>query len=150
MKIPALTTLFGVLGAALLLTAAGHTPVRAQAQSDDARVAAGKKLTVDTCANDHCHGGSARSFDDMAGVTEQRIRKVIAEGIPDAGMPAFRAVFTPEQVDAIVAYVLSAAGSGSDASEPAAAHTSYRAAGQRAAPHGRFAGRVLPAAVSLR
>lgn len=97
----------------------------AHAQGDDSRVAAGKKLTTDTCANDHCHGGSATSFDDMKGITDARIRKAIAEGMADAGMPPFRGVFTDDQIDSIVAYVL-AVSHESSAPEMVAAHTRRR------------------------
>lgn len=103
---------FGVsLAAALAPLAAARPaagpPTASTIQEDDARVATGKRLFADTCANDHCHGGSAMAVDDMK-VTAERVKKVIAEGLPDSGMPSFRGVFTPEQVDSIVAYVLSA------------------------------------------
>lgn len=41
----------------------------------------------------------------MTGVTRQRLRHVIREGLPGTGMPAWKNVLNTEQIDNIVAYV---------------------------------------------
>jgi mono/diheme cytochrome c family protein len=76
-------------------------------QADRARIDAGKRLFEDTCRNDHCHGGSARNMEDHSGFTAEHLRHIINDGVPEAGMQAFRDVFTPEQVEQLVAYILS-------------------------------------------
>jgi mono/diheme cytochrome c family protein len=64
-----------------------------------------------------CHGpkgtprpGAAHSLKDfadtaaMASVTDSAMRQVIADGKPPA-MPAYKARFTPEQINALVGYI---------------------------------------------
>jgi mono/diheme cytochrome c family protein len=36
--------------------------------------------------------------------TPEEFRQVVSEGRPDKGMPAFKSILTPEQIDAIYAY----------------------------------------------
>jgi mono/diheme cytochrome c family protein len=101
------------IGAGVLIgTFCGFAAISAQtpppASSDErARIAAGKRLFTETCQNDHCHGGSARNMEDYSGLTAEHVRRVINEGVPDAGMQSFKDVFTPEQVEQLVAYILS-------------------------------------------
>lgn len=101
------------IGAGILIgTISGFAAISAQtpppASSDErARIAAGKRLFAETCQNDHCHGGSARNMEDYSGLTAEHVRRVINEGVPDAGMQSFKDVFTPEQVEQLVAYILS-------------------------------------------
>jgi mono/diheme cytochrome c family protein len=90
-----------------LAAISAQTPPASAAQVDRARIDAGKRLFADTCQNDHCHGGSARNMEDHSGFTAEHLRRVINEGLPDAGMQAFKDVFTPEQVEQLVAYILS-------------------------------------------
>lgn len=92
----------GLCALAAALVAAQAAPV------DEAQIAKGKRLFAETCANDHCHGGSARSVVDMTGLTPERVRKVIVEGLPDAGMQSFKDVYTEPEIEALVAYVISA------------------------------------------
>jgi len=97
-----------LLGAFCCLAAiSAQTPPSSAAQADRARIDAGKRLFADTCQNDHCHGGSARNMEDHSGFTAERLTRVITEGVPDAGMQAFKGVYTPEQVEQLVAYILS-------------------------------------------
>src|SRR5450759_1771712 len=97
-----------LLGAFCCLAAiSAQTPPASAAEVDRARIDAGKRLFADTCQNDHCHGGSARNMEDHSGFTAEHLRHVINEGVPDAGMQAFKDVFTPEQVERLVAYILS-------------------------------------------
>lgn len=102
------------IGAGILLCAccglaalSAQAPNAAAAQADRARIDAGKRLFADTCQNDHCHGGSARNMEDHSGFTAAYLRHVINDGLPEAGMQAFKDVFTPEQVEQLVAYILS-------------------------------------------
>jgi mono/diheme cytochrome c family protein len=90
-----------------LAALSGQTPPASAARGDRTRIDAGKRLFADTCQNDHCHGGSARNMEDHSGFTAEHLRHVIIEGVPDAGMQAFKAVYTPEQVEQLVAYILS-------------------------------------------
>lgn len=97
-----------LLGAFCCLAAiSAQTPPASAAQVDRGRIDAGKRLFADTCQNDHCHGGSARNMEDHSGFTADHLRRVIIEGVPDAGMQAFKGVYTPEQVEQLVAYILS-------------------------------------------
>ena len=118
--------LIGVGGCLAVLAA--QQPPASTAEPDPAQIAAGKRLFADTCQNDHCHGGSARNMEDHSGFTAQHLRQVIKEGVPDAGMQSFEDVFTPEQVEQLVAYILSvSADHGASAAnrgpQPASAHT---------------------------
>jgi mono/diheme cytochrome c family protein len=90
-----------------LAAISAQTPPASAPQVDRARIDAGKRLFADTCQNDHCHGGSARNMEDHSGFTPEHLRHVIIEGVPDAGMQAFKGVYTPEQVEQLVAYILS-------------------------------------------
>lgn len=101
-------------GVAILLVAvcwlaaiSAETPQTSATPADQAQIDAGKRLFADTCRNDHCHGASARNMEDHAGFTAAYLRRVINDGVPDAGMQAFKEVFTPEQVEQLVAYILS-------------------------------------------
>ncbi len=84
-----------------------QAPAASASQIDQARIDAGKRLFADTCQNDHCHGGSAMNMEDHAGFTAEYLRHVIIEGVPDTGMQAFKGVYTPEQVEQLVAYIVS-------------------------------------------
>ena len=90
-----------------LAAISAETPQTSATQTAQAQIDAGKRLFAETCRNDHCHGGSARNMEDHTGFTAEYLRRVINEGVPDAGMQAFKDVFTPEQVEQLVAYILS-------------------------------------------
>jgi mono/diheme cytochrome c family protein len=109
MKTPVTIGAAVVLGAicGLAATSAPASQRSSSGQADRARIDAGKRLFAETCRNDHCHGGSARNMEDYSGFTAEHVRKVINDGVPDAGMQAFKDVFTAEQIEQLVAYVLS-------------------------------------------
>jgi len=100
-------------GFALLLAVGWLAAISAETRqatappADQKQIEAGKRLFAETCRNDHCHGGSARNMEDHTGFTAEYLRRVINDGVPDAGMQAFKDVFTPEQVEQLVAYILS-------------------------------------------
>ena len=107
-------TRHGATGVVILLVAvcglaaiSAETPQTSATQTAQAQIDAGKRLFAETCRNDHCHGGSARNMEDHTGFTAEYLRRVINDGVPDAGMQAFKDVFTPEQVEQLVAYILS-------------------------------------------
>ena len=90
-----------------LAAISAETPQTSATPADQAQIDAGKRLFADTCRNDHCHGGSARNVEDHTGFTAAYLRRVINDGVPEAGMQAFKDVFTSEQVEQLVAYILS-------------------------------------------
>jgi mono/diheme cytochrome c family protein len=101
----------GALIVAIGVSAAAFAAAQT-APANEARIASGKRLFTETCASEHCHGGSARSVTDMADLKPDRIRRVIVEGLPDAGMQSFKDVLTPQEIDDIVAYIVSASANG--------------------------------------
>ncbi|MBI3402235.1 MAG: cytochrome c [Acidobacteria bacterium] len=108
MKKPVAIGLGFLLGTICGLAAlSAHTSPGSAQDADRARIDAGKRLFAETCQNDHCHGGSARNMEDCSGFTAEYVRRVINEGLPDAGMQAFKDVFTAEQVEQLVVYILS-------------------------------------------
>jgi len=130
------------IGAAILIgamcglaaTSATAPQPSSPAQADRARIDAGKRLFAETCRNDHCHGGSARNMEDYSGFTAEHLRKVINDGVPDAGMQSFKDVFTAEQIEQLVAYILSVSadpGASAARRQPplAPAHARSRASG---------------------
>ena len=120
-----------------LAAISAQTPPASEAQVDRARIDAGKRLFADTCQNDHCHGGSARNMEDHSGFTAEHLRQVINEGVPDAGMQAFKEVFTPEQVEQLVAYILSVS---ADHGASAARTSPRLAPAHSATTHGELSG----------
>lgn len=81
---------------------------------------AGERLFQQNCAFCHAADGTgkgwigsfmdppARNLTDsaiMGTMTRARLAKTIRDGIPGTSMPAWKSVLTPEQIDAIVAYV---------------------------------------------
>jgi len=134
-----------VIGAGILLAVScglaaisAQTPPASAAEVDRARIDAGKRLFAGTCQNEHCHGGSARDMEDHSGFTAEHLRHVINEGVPDAGMQAFKDVFTPEEVEQLVAYILSvSADPGTSAARTAPHHL---APAHAATTHGELSG----------
>ncbi len=83
----------------------------AMAQRRGAMAAKAPALFAQNCAA--CHGSDGRGGErapniatrqDVVSVPDARLRAIISEGIPSAGMPAF-GVLGDKQVDSIVAYV---------------------------------------------
>jgi mono/diheme cytochrome c family protein len=127
-----------LIGVFCCLTAiSAQTPPPSAAQVDRARIDAGKRLFADTCQNDHCHGGSARNMEDHSGFTAEHLRHVIIEAVPDAGMQAFKGVYVPEQVEQLVAYILSVS---ADPGASAARTAPQLAPAHVAAIHGELSG----------
>ena len=138
----AFTILVGALSGFTVLLA--QTALSAQ-QRDPARMEAGKRLFADTCQNEHCHGGSALSMEEHSGLTAEHVRKVINEGLPDVGMQAFNRVYEPDEIEQLVAYILSVtsrhgAPPASSPPPPAASHPPTSTDGLRGDP---AAGRSL-------
>ena len=83
----------------------------------------GQKLFQENCA--FCHGADGtgknwigsflephpRNLRDpkfMQSMTRARLSATIREGLPNTSMPAWKSVFSPEDIDAVVAYVAKA------------------------------------------
>jgi polyvinyl alcohol dehydrogenase (cytochrome) len=71
--------------------------------------AEGQQLYKQACA--YCHGagavgGQAKALRDLH-LSAKELEDVIANGKPDAGMPAFNATYSPAQISEIAAYLLS-------------------------------------------
>lgn len=110
------------------LGSAASTGLAQQAAAPgDRPQAAARELYAQTCAG--CHGtdvagGLAPSLFDarrMAGRTDQQLHDVIAGGVADAGMPAFRGALSDAQIRDVVAYLRSQGANG--AGNPALAAT---------------------------
>ena len=80
----------------------------------------GEKLFQQNCAFCHAADGTARNWigsfmephprdltssKAMSGMTRSRLSKVIHEGLPGTSMPAWKSVFSEQQVDDVIAYV---------------------------------------------
>lgn len=76
-------------------------------------IAAGKKLFASSCSVGYCHGAEGRAGRGPRLRDREWDRnylfKVIDEGIPNSSMPAWHAKFSSDQINSIVAYILSIA-----------------------------------------
>jgi len=85
-----------------------------------AQVLAGEQLYQRNCAFCHAADGTAKSWigrflephprdltdgGAMAGMTRQRLTRVIADGLEGTSMPAWKSVLRPEEIEAVAAYV---------------------------------------------
>lgn len=78
---------------------------------DPAQIAAGKEVFAKTCTP--CHGANGGgvigpNLTDAAwlhGKGPERVRVAIRDGYPDKGMPTWRTMLSPEQIEALVAFV---------------------------------------------
>ncbi|MBS0658954.1 MAG: c-type cytochrome [Verrucomicrobia bacterium] len=93
-------------------TSASVAPSASQAwPKDPAQVAKGKELFAKTCTP--CHGANGGglvgpNLTDGAwlhGKGPERVRVAIRDGFPDKGMPTWRTMLSPEQIEALVAFV---------------------------------------------
>jgi putative heme-binding domain-containing protein len=80
-------------------------------QDRGTRIEAGRKLFAGSCSNSYCHGsagagGGGPKLKDR-NFTAEQLTRVITEGIPGSGMPAFNKSYNKEQITQIVAYVIS-------------------------------------------
>lgn len=92
---------------------------------DEAAVSAGGEKFAALCAS--CHGKSGEGLvgpnltDDYwlhADATLMAIRKVVAEGVPEKGMPAWEKMLTPEEMVNVVAFVGTLRGKNVEGKEP--------------------------------
>jgi glucose/arabinose dehydrogenase len=82
----------------------GFEAVRAEI----ARVEELYRLHCAACHGDRLDGGLGGSLIDgnwLHGATDEEIRKVIADGLPDLGMEGFSKTLTPEQIRTLVIYI---------------------------------------------
>lgn len=125
---------------ALLTFAVAPAPASPGAQPAQARVAAGKAAFGASCSSDYCHGpegdgGGAPSLRERR-YSPQFLTQVITVGVPSTAMPGFNKDMTSEQIEQMVAYVLSLSPAGAAAAGIAAP----------AAPASRKAARPIVAA----
>ena len=88
--------------------------------SPDARLRTGERLFQQNCSFCHARDGSGRNWigsfmephaRDLRSpqvcnvATLERLPRIIAEGLPDTSMPAWRHVLEPAQIDAVAAYI---------------------------------------------
>jgi alcohol dehydrogenase (cytochrome c) len=90
-----------------------YYPVQAQvvAPNQPAQIEAGGRLFNLSCGSGYCHGpngagGSAPVLQDR-NFTAEYVTRVIANGLPGTPMPGFKSQHLPEQIQQLVAYVLS-------------------------------------------
>jgi len=80
----------------------------------------GESLFQDNCAFCHAADGSGQNWigsflephprnltdpDAMADMTTERLKRVIENGLPDTTMSAWKSVLSPEEIDALIAYI---------------------------------------------
>jgi len=103
----------GVFGGLLVFQPEPATPkIEAERQPQDQAdpIVMGSKLFNPTCSSGYCHGangvgGSAPSLRDR-NFTAEYLTRVISEGVPGTAMPAFKNQRSPEQIQQLVAYVM--------------------------------------------
>ena len=105
------------------LIRAGAELSAAGTQDRQAMIAAGSKLFNPTCSNGYCHGkdgsgGGAPALRDRR-FSADYLTRVISEGIPGTAMRAFKEDYSPEQIEQLVAYVMSLSKGGAEAASPA-------------------------------
>ncbi|MGA8530991.1 MAG: c-type cytochrome [Acidobacteriaceae bacterium] len=95
----------------LLVAVLALSAVSAGAQQGRRPALKGSVLFSQNCAS--CHGSDGRGGErapniataqEVASMSDSRLRAIVSDGIPSAGMPAF-SVLGEKQVDAIVAYL---------------------------------------------
>lgn len=86
------------------------------AMHDPAKLALGKETFVSTCAACHLEDGGGLIGPNLTdaywihGGSPMQVTHTVMNGVLDKGMPAWGAVLKPEQVTAVVAYVMSLEG----------------------------------------
>jgi mono/diheme cytochrome c family protein len=92
--------------------------------AQDARAALGEKVFATNCSVPYCHGpnGTTGRAPKLVGhtFTVQALTNTVSNGIANKGMPAFRAQLSPDDLDAVIGYVMTLHG-GSPAPANAAA-----------------------------
>jgi len=98
------------------------SPVSMLAQ--DPRVVQGEKVFAANCSVPYCHGpnGTAGRAPKLVGhsFTLQVLANTVSNGIANKGMPAFRAQLPPDDLDAVIGYVMALRGNSPAAMSPAA------------------------------
>jgi len=94
----------------------------ALAAAADDKVARGAEVYRASCAVAYCHGpeGKPGRAPALGGRSFQpeTVGRIVAMGIPNTSMPSFAALLKPEDIQAVVAYVVSLNGSGPVGSKP--------------------------------
>ncbi len=82
---------------------------------DTATVARGEKVFQTSCSVPYCHGpnGTAGRAPKLVGhsFSVGDLRNIVSSGIPNKGMPTFAAQLPPDDLNAVVAYVMTLRGS---------------------------------------
>ncbi|MBO0860318.1 MAG: c-type cytochrome [Chloracidobacterium sp.] len=83
----------------------------AQPQSAESQMEAGNRVYLGSCSMTYCHavggvGGGGPRLRDRE-FTAEYLTRLIAEGVPGTGMPAFKNSLSKQQIEQCVAYVLS-------------------------------------------
>jgi len=78
--------------------------------AQDARIARGEKVFTTSCSVPYCHGpnGAAGRAPKLVGhsFTIQALTNIVSNGIANKGMPAFAKQLPPDDLDAVVGYVM--------------------------------------------
>jgi mono/diheme cytochrome c family protein len=86
-------------------------PVLAQ----DARVARGEKVFATNCSVPYCHGpnGTAGRAPKLVGhsFTARELTSIVSNGIANKGMPQFGVQLSPDDLDTVIAYLMTLRGS---------------------------------------
>jgi|GEM_PF-710902 len=97
--------------ACLLLFAFCLLPFAFYAQDTEAKIAAGRKLFNSTCSSGYCHGkdGSVSGAPPLRGrrYSADYLMRVISDGVPGTAMGGFKDYYNKEELQQLVAYVMS-------------------------------------------
>jgi mono/diheme cytochrome c family protein len=92
--------------------------------AQDTRVTRGEKVFATNCSVPYCHGpdGAAGRAPKLVGhsFTPREVTNTVSNGIANKGMPAFAKQLSPDDLDAVVGYVMTLRGNSSGAATPAA------------------------------
>jgi putative heme-binding domain-containing protein len=88
-----------------------HPASVAAQQSVPDKIAGGKRLFAGACSNSYCHGneGAGGSGPKLINrnFTAEHVARVISEGVKGTAMPAFKGAYSRDEIEQLVAYVLS-------------------------------------------
>lgn len=92
-------------------SAFNHPGSVAAQQSGQEKIAGGKRLFAGACSNSYCHGneGAGGSGPKLVNrnFTAEHIARVISEGVKGTAMPAFKGAYSRDEIEQLVAYVMS-------------------------------------------
>jgi mono/diheme cytochrome c family protein len=93
--------------------------------AQDLLIARGEKVFSTSCSVPYCHGpnGTAGRAPKLVGhsFTLQALTNTVSNGIANKGMPAFAKQLAPDDLDAVIGYVMTLRGSSPSATSPATA-----------------------------